>query len=69
VLETTNGQPWQNFFQNYVFWRGAEFYWQVAEFLLHKYKIMIKSSFRASNSLLNSVECAITRKDHFSFLA
>jgi hypothetical protein len=55
--------------QNYVFLRGAKFHWQVAEFLLHKDKRMIKSKFRASNTFLNSTEYAITRKEYFSFLA
>jgi len=39
------------------------------EFLQHNYKRMIKSKFRDSNTILNSTEYAITRKDHFSFLA
>jgi hypothetical protein len=52
VMEITNGQPWQNSDQNSVLRRGVEFHCQVAEFLLHKYKIMIKSKFLASNTLL-----------------
>jgi hypothetical protein len=68
-MEITNGQPWQNSSQNSVFWRGTECHCQAAEFLLPKYKIMIKSKFRASNTLLNSAEHAKTRKEHFSFLA
>ncbi len=51
--------------QNSVFLRGAECHCRVAEFLLHKYKIMIKSKFRSSNTLLNCAEYAITRKQHF----
>ncbi len=65
----SNGQLWQNSSQNSVFWRGAKWHWQVAEFLLYIYKRMIKSKFGASNTLLNSAEYAITRKEHFSFLA
>jgi hypothetical protein len=41
----------------------------VAEFLENKFKIIIKSKFTASNTLLNSAEYSITRKEHFSFLA
>jgi hypothetical protein len=36
---------------------------------LYKYKRMINSKLKASNALLNSAEYAITRKEHFSFLA
>jgi hypothetical protein len=68
-MEIINGQPWQNSSQNSVFWSGAEFHCKVAEFLLHKYKRMIKSKFNTSNALLNSTECAIRRKEHFIFLA
>jgi hypothetical protein len=50
--------------QNSVFLRGAECHCRVAEFLLHKYKRMIKRKFRSSNTLLNSTEYAITRKEH-----
>jgi hypothetical protein len=35
----------------------------------YKYKRMIKSKLRASNTLLTSAKYAITRKEHFSFLA
>jgi hypothetical protein len=35
----------------------------------HNYKRMIRSKFRASNTLLNSAKFAITRKEKFSFLA
>jgi hypothetical protein len=38
-------------------------------FVLNKYKRMIRGKFRASNTLLNSAEYAITRQEHFSFLA
>ncbi len=62
VLEITNGQPWQNSSQNSVFWRGAECHCQKAKFLLHKYKKLLKVS-------LNWAEYAITRKEHYSFLA
>jgi hypothetical protein len=34
-----------------------------SEFLLNMYKGMITSNFRASNTLLNSAEYAITRKE------
>jgi hypothetical protein len=51
--------------QNSVFLREVECHCQVAEFLLQKYKIMNKSKFRASNTLLNSAEYAILRKEHF----
>jgi hypothetical protein len=68
VMEIANGQPWQNSGQNSVFLRGSECHWWIVEFLLHKCKRMIKSKFRASNTLLSSAEYAITRKEHFSFL-
>jgi hypothetical protein len=55
--------------QEFDLWREAECYCQVAEFLLLKYKIISKSKFRASNTLLNSAEYATKRKVHFSFLA
>jgi hypothetical protein len=60
---------WQNSSQNSLFRRGAECHCQVAEFLLHKYKQMVESKFRASNTLFNSAQYAITRKEHFSFLS
>ncbi len=66
-MEIINGQPWQNSNKNSVFWRGAECHCQVAEFLLHKYKV-IKSKFSASNTLLNSAEYAIAWKEHINFL-
>jgi hypothetical protein len=53
VIEITNGQPWQNSSQTSVFWRGTECHCQVSEFLLHNYRKMINSEFRASNTLLN----------------
>jgi hypothetical protein len=62
-------QPWQNSSQNSVFLRGADCHCYVAEFLLNKCKKMIKSKFRASYTLLNSAEYAITRKESFSSLA
>ncbi len=36
--------------------------------LLHKYKKLFKSKFRASNTLLDRAEYAITRTEHFSSL-
>jgi hypothetical protein len=63
VIEITNGKPWQNPNKISVLWRGAGYHCQVAEFLLHKHK-NIKNKFRASNTLLNSAEYAITRKEH-----
>jgi hypothetical protein len=56
VMEITNGQPWHNSSQYSVSLRGAKCHCHVAEFLLHKCKNMIKSKFRASNTLLNSDE-------------
>ncbi len=52
----TKGQPWQNSSQNSAFMRVAECHCQIAEFLLYKYKRMIKSKCSASNALLNSAE-------------
>jgi hypothetical protein len=40
MMEITNGEP----LQNSVFWRGAECHCQEAEFLLHKYKKLLKVS-------------------------
>jgi hypothetical protein len=40
-----------------------------AEFLLHMCKKVNNVKFTASNTLLNSAEYAIKRKEHFSFLA
>jgi hypothetical protein len=58
VMEITKGQPWRNSSQSSVFWRGAEYHCKIAEFfLLHKYKKIIKSKFRASKTLLNSAIC------------
>ncbi len=45
-------------------WRGAECHCQVAEFLLHKNRRMIKSKLRAIITLLNSA--AIKRKEHWT---
>jgi hypothetical protein len=42
IMKITNGQPWQNSSQNSVFWRGAKCHCQVAEFLLHKCKKLLK---------------------------
>jgi hypothetical protein len=41
---------------------------QAAEFLLHTKK-MTRSKFRASKMFLKRGEYAVTRKEHFSFLA
>jgi hypothetical protein len=62
-MEITNGHPWQNSSQNSVFWRGAKCHCQVAEFLLHKCKKLLKLC------LEHQKHYAITRKEHFSFLA
>jgi hypothetical protein len=42
---------------------------QVAEYLLNKYKKIIKNKVRPSNTLSHRAEYAITRKEHFSFFA
>jgi hypothetical protein len=44
----------------------------IARYLIFGYisiKEWLKNTFRASNTLLNSAENAITRKEHFSILA
>ncbi len=64
MIEITNDQPRQKSSQNSVFLRATECHCQVAEFLLHKCKRIIKSNFRASNTLLNIAEYAITMKDN-----
>jgi hypothetical protein len=51
-----NGQTWQSSSQNSVLRRGAKCHYQVAEFLLHKYKKLAKSKSETSNTLLNSAE-------------
>jgi hypothetical protein len=48
---------------------GGRMPFQEAEFLLHKYKRMIKSEFRTSNTLLNSAEYVMKREELFCFLA
>jgi hypothetical protein len=51
-MEITNGQPWQNSSQNSVFLKGAKCHFQVAEFLPHKYKRMIKSKYPVPVNIL-----------------
>jgi hypothetical protein len=75
-MEITNGQPWQSSSQNSVFWRGAECHCQVAEFLLHQYKILIKVSLELQlhylivmNMLYKETKNKQTKKEYFNFLA
>jgi hypothetical protein len=68
-MEIPNGQPSQNSSQNSVLWRGAECHCQVTEFLPHKYKKIMKSKLKASNTLLNSAKNAVRRREHFCFHA
>ncbi len=46
-----------------LFWRGSKCHCQVAQFLLHKYKRMIKSKFRASNTLLTALNMPFQGKN------
>ncbi len=64
VMEITNGQKWQNSSQNSVLWRRAKCHSQEAELLLHKYKKVKKSKFRASNTLLKSI--LVSLRKHFA---
>jgi hypothetical protein len=55
---------WLTLARSLCCWRRSDCHYQVAEFLIHKFKRMFKSKFRASNTLFNSAEYAITRKVH-----